>query len=592
MELFRFHTPTPGCGADEETSLRQVLIHGLSRSLKASEKRALERIGKRKISPEQVVSLELARELARVSREVAAQVGVLIDRRGRVTHVILGDSHQIHIPDLGRYRAGAGRFRGLRLVHTHLKGEALSADDLNDLALLRLDLVAVLHAKEDGELGAVEVAHLAPLEETASDAPEAEVDPFVRLHAKDLTRLDFDALETVQAIEAELARRLRGRAGRRQRERALVIGVDPDEDRFEETLELVRSADVEIASTIIQRRRRPHPRTVVGPGKISDIVLEGMRQGAEVAIFDVDLKPAQAKAFEKESGIRPIDRTQLILDVFAQRAKSRDGKLQVELAQLKYALPRLAGQSDALSRLGGGIGSRGPGETVLEVSRRRIRDRITALEKKIDALSKQRDLMRSRRRSTGIPVWSIVGYTNAGKSTLLNALTQSDVEAADKLFMTLDPTSRRLRFPREGEVVITDTVGFLADLPDDLKTAFRATLEELEDATLLLHVVDASDPQLDEKKDAVEALLEDLELEQIPTLLVLNKCDLLSDEQAKALERRFGGLAVSATKRLHLEELIRVADQRLGAVHSLLPEDAEVELPAGGATLAEEGAVH
>ena len=566
------------------------MIHGLSRSLKASEKRALERIGNRKISPEQVVGLDLAREMARVSRELAAQVGVLIDRRGRVTHVILGDSHQIHIPDLGRYRAGVGRFRGLRLVHTHLKGEPLSPDDLNDLALLRLDLVAVLQAEQDGELGAVEIAHLAPMEETASDAPEAEVDPFVRVRAKDLTRLDFDALETVLAIETELARRLRGQAGRSQRERALVIGVDPDEDRFEETLELVRSADVEIASTIIQRRRHPHPRTVVGPGKISDIVLEGMRQGAEVAIFDVDLKPAQAKAFEKESGIRPIDRTQLILDVFAQRAKSRDGKLQVELAQLKYALPRLAGQSDALSRLGGGIGSRGPGETVLEVSRRRIRDRITALEKKIDALSRQRDLRRSRRRNTGIPVLSIVGYTNAGKSTLLNALTQSDVEAADKLFMTLDPTSRRLRFPREGEVVITDTVGFLADLPDDLKTAFRATLEELEDATLLLHVVDASDPQLDEKKDAVEALLEDLELEQIPTLLVLNKCDLLSSEQARALERRFGGLAVSATKRLHLEELIRVADQRLGAVHSLLPEEPEVELPSGGATLAEEGA--
>lgn len=563
------------------------MIHGLSRSLKASQKRALERLGRRKILPAEVVGLDLAREMARVSRELAAQVGVLIDRRGRVTHVILGDSHQIHIPDLGRYRAGAGRFRGLRLVHTHLKGEPLSADDLNDLALLRLDLVAVLQAEDDGELGAVEVAHLAPLEETASEAPEAEVDPFVRIQAKDLTRLQFDALETVQAIEAELARRLRGRAGRRQQERALVIGVDPDEERFEETLELVRSADVEIASTIIQRRRRPHPRTVVGPGKISDIVLEGMRQGAEVAIFDVDLKPAQAKAFEKESGIRPIDRTQLILDVFAQRAKSRDGKLQVELAQLKYALPRLAGQSDALSRLGGGIGSRGPGETVLEVSRRRIRDRIVALEKKIDALSKQRDLRRSRRRNTGIPVLSIVGYTNAGKSTLLNALTQSDVEAADKLFMTLDPTSRRLRFPREGEVVITDTVGFLADLPDDLKTAFRATLEELEDATLLLHVVDASDPQLDEKKDAVEALLADLELEQIPTLLVLNKCDLLSVEQAKALEKRFGGLAVSATKRLHLEELIRLADRRLGAVHSLLPEDQDVELPSGGATLAE-----
>ncbi len=541
------------------------MIHGVSQSLKSSQKRSLERLAKRKVLPEQVVSLDLAREMARLSRELGAQVGVLIDRRGVVSHTIIGSSHELEIPELGRVRAGSARFRGLRLVHTHLRGEPLSKDDLNDLALLRLDLVAVVQALGDGDAGAVELAHLAPIEDTASDAPEVAFDPFVHVHARDLQRLDFHFLENIQALEAELARRLRGRAGKRQRERALVIGVHPDEERFAETLELVRSADVEVAATILQRRSRVNPRTVVGAGKISDIVLEGMRQGAEVAIFDIDLKPAQAKAFEKLSELKTIDRTQLILDVFAQRAKSGDGKLQVELAQLRYSLPRLVGQSDALSRLGGGIGTRGPGETVLEISRRRIRDRIGSLEKKIDQLSTQRDLRRRRRRDSGIPVLSIIGYTNAGKSTLLNALTNSKVEAADKMFMTLDPTSRRLRFPREGEVVITDTVGFLADLPRDLKAAFRATLEELEDATLLLHVVDCADPKLDEKLTAVEAILEELELNEIPTLIVLNKCDLLPEHEVAGLVRRFNAVAVSAVKRVGFKELIARAEAVLGA---------------------------
>ncbi len=541
------------------------MIHGQSHALRPAQKKALEKLAKRKVAQDEVIGLDLAREMCAVSRELGSQVGLLIDRRGAVTHVILGDSHQLEIPELGRVRAGVGRIRGLRLVHTHLREEPLSKDDLNDLALLRLDLVAVVQAEPNGSAGSIELAHLAPLEETAEAAPEVAVDPFVHVRARDVQSLDFDFLETVQALEAELTRRLRGRAGKRQRERALVIGVHPDEDRFAETLELVRSADVEIAAVVIQRRGRVNPRTVVGKGKISDIVLEAMRQGAEIVIFDIDLKPAQAKAFEAASGLNSIDRTQLILDVFAQRARSADGKLQVELAQLRYALPRLVGQSDALSRLGGGIGSRGPGETVLEVNRRRIRDRVVTLERKIDALSQQRDLRRRRRRDSGIPVLSIIGYTNAGKSTLLNALTQSDVEVADRMFMTLDPTSRRLRFPSEGEVVITDTVGFMADLPEDLKTAFRATLEELEDADLLLHVVDASDPRMEEKLASVNAILADLELERIPMLVVLNKCDLVEESTALALAKRLEAVPVSAYRKTGFERLISTAEARLGA---------------------------
>ncbi len=321
---------------------------------------------------------------------------------------------------------------------------------------------------------------------------------------------------------------------------------------------------------------------MVGRGKLTDLVLESMRRRAEVAVFDIDLKPAQARAFEDATGLKAVDRTQLILDIFAQRARSRDGKLQVELAQLKYSLPRLTEKDAGLSRLAGGIGGRGPGETVMEIGRRRLRDRIRALEKQIEQLSKQRDQRRRRRRDSQLPVLSIVGYTNAGKSTLLNAMTSSEVEAADQLFMTLDPTSRRLRFPREGEVIITDTVGFLSELPKDLVTAFRATLEELADADLLLHVVDVADERLDEKKEAVEKLLEELDLSEIPRLLVLNKADLLDEDQVAALAERHSGVALSAAKKVGLRRLIHAAEEALAVGRPLMNDYSVGTEEAGG----------
>jgi len=508
-----------------------------------------------------VVSPELARHLTETSRRLNRQVGVLLGRDGTVRNVIVGDAHSLTLPDVGRLRGGVGRFRGLRLVHTHLKGEPLTRDDLNDLALLRLDLVAAIEVLPTGLPGRVELAHLAPLTPGPADGHDGE--PFERIHAADVHQIRFDVEATLKALEEEFAR-VTGDAGETQQERALVVGIVPADEHFEEMLELVRSAGVAIAGTVRQKRQQVHPRTVVGRGKLQEIVLEAMRGRATVAIFDIDLKPAQARAFEDATGLKAIDRTQLILDVFAQRAKSRDGKLQVELAQLKYALPRLTEKDAGLSRLTGGIGGRGPGETVIEIGRRRIRDRIRALEKQVEGLSRQRDLRRRRRRDEGVPVLSIIGYTNAGKSTLLNAMTGSEVEAADKLFMTLDPTSRRLRFPREGEVVITDTVGFIADLPPDLVAAFRATLEELADADLLLHVVDAADPRLEPKLEAVERILEQLHLADIPRLVVLNKSDLLEPHEADALARRFGGVAVSAAKRRGLGDLIHAAEERLG----------------------------
>ncbi|MEE2775195.1 MAG: GTPase HflX, partial [Acidobacteriota bacterium] len=467
--------------------------------------------------------------------------------------------------EIGRLRGGTGRFRGLRLVHPHLRGASLSADDLNDLALLRLDLVGVLQAEEDGLAGAIEVATLDPAVIAAEAGEESgERELFVRTSARRVQELDLNFDLTIRALETELARRTRRGIGAAKGDRVLVLGVAPDETTFAEALELVRSTDAVVAGELRQRRRRLHPRTVVGKGKLTEIVLEAMRRDSEVVVFDVDLKPAQARGFEDATGLRTVDRTQLILDVFAQRARSRDGKLQVELAQLQYSLPRLTEKDAGLSRLTGGIGGRGPGETVLEISRRRIRDRVRKLSREIDRLSQQRDLRRSRRRRGRVPALSLIGYTNAGKSSLLNALTDSEVVAADKLFMTLDPTSRRLRFPREGEVVITDTVGFIADLPPDLVTAFRATLEELADADLLLHVADAADPELGRKLGAVNALLETLELAEIPRLLILNKADLVDPAGLAYLAQHHEGLAVSATRGDGLPVLIRTAEARLG----------------------------
>ncbi|MEM9291263.1 MAG: GTPase HflX [Acidobacteriota bacterium] len=577
-------------------------IEGHLKGLKTSERRALERTFRRRVAADQVVSPELARHLTELSLAIGRQVGVLLTRDGEVRNVVVGDAHQLTVPDVGRLRGGVGRFRGLRWVHTHLRGEPLTQDDLNDLILLRLDLVAMIEVRSDGLPGRVELAHLAPLTSPNLDAEDAaqnwasgaeaieeqpstndSEEPFQRVESPDIHRLDFDFLATMRALEAEM-RRVVGGSERTGQERALVIGLRSEEAHFSETLELVRSAGVVAAGTLRSKAGKVHPRTVLGRGKLQQTVLESMRRGATVAIFDIDLKPAQARAFEDATGLKAIDRTQLILDVFAQRARSGDGKLQVELAQLKYSLPRLTRKDAGLSRLAGGIGGRGPGETLLEIGRRRIRDRIRKLERQTQRLSRQRDVRRRRRSRRGLPVLSIVGYTNAGKSTLLNAMTASEVAAANRLFMTLDPTSRRLRFPREGEVIITDTVGFLSELPRDLVAAFRATLEELGDADLLLHVLDAADPRLDEKRRAVESLLEELELGHLPRLRVLNKIDLVDSSRVSEMARQLDAVAVSAVERQGLGRLLQVAEGRLRKAPSLEDEgmrDRPDEAPFG-----------
>ncbi len=536
-------------------------VHGNTLGLKQSQLHALRRTYRRRVDAGEVISPELARHLTEVSRETNRQVGVLLDRKGDVQWVVVGDAGKLTLPDVGRARAGSHRLRGLRLVHTHLRGEPLSRDDHTDLALLRLDSVTALEVKEDGLPGRVHLAHLLP-ENPQGALWKDEIAPSVH-------DLDYDAVEGPLGLEEEFARAsaMRRTGGR---ERAILVGVGGKgkgradaESSLAELRELARTAGVEVIDASVQMRRDPDPRTLIGKGKLEDILLRSMQLMADLIIFDADLSPSQAIHIADATALKILDRTQLILDIFAQRAQSADGKLQVELAQLEYLYPRLVGRDDSLSRLAGGIGGRGPGETKLEIDRRRVRDRITQLKRRTEALSTDRQVRRKRRNERGLPVISIVGYTNAGKSTLLNALTDSEVLAEDKLFATLDPTSRRLRFPRDREVIITDTVGFIRDLPEDLIAAFRATLEELDDADLLLHVADAADPSLDAHVAAVEKILGALGLSETPRLLVLNKVDRLPPGEGAAIAAARGGVAISAATRAGLPELLHRCDRIL-----------------------------
>ncbi|MGZ3457364.1 MAG: GTPase HflX [Archangium sp.] len=544
-------------------------IYGNTLGLKASEQSRLRNTYRRRISPHEIVSPELARHLTELSRETNRQVGVLLNRKGEIEYVVVGNAHKLELPDIGRARAGQVRLRGLRLVHTHLKSEPLTKDDLTDLALLRLDLVAAVGVADNGLPGVLHYAHLVP-ENGTGDFWRVSTLPTVHDGQPDV-------LDTLEALEEELNRKAAARTVS-GRDKALLVAVCLDGNRahaeasLAELKELARTAGVEVLDSVLQMRREPDPRYLIGRGKLEDLNLRSMQAMADVLIFDKDLTPSQGRHISEATSLKVIDRTQLILDIFAQRAQSAEGKLQVELAQLKYRLPRLVQSDTSLSRLAGGIGGRGPGETKLEIDRRRARDRINHLEKRIDALSREREVRRSQRNRRELPVISIVGYTNAGKSTLLNAITGSAVLAENKLFATLDPTSRRLRFPQEREVIITDTVGFIRDLPKDLVAAFRATLEELYDADLLLHVVDASDPARDEQVEAVENILDSLELMHKPRLMVWNKADLLSPEEVESLLRTRGGVAISAASREGLSALLAKADTTLfaeGASHNL-----------------------
>ncbi|MDR3176104.1 MAG: GTPase HflX [Desulfovibrio sp.] len=517
-------------------------------------------------------SPEQARELSRLSRQSGRQIGLLIDRQGHPRMVLVGDAARILIPQLARAREGADRLRGLRFLHTHLNADLLSQEDLMDLLFLRLDAMAVLCVDEKGEPVRLQRAHLLP--------PNPGNAPYRLYPPTPWDQTDADFVAEALAIEAELARDFMeiGAFARRKRKgpprgsakkgtnlaaaghapwsgrpgdicpeddapdagpenRAILVSVSTKsgeemESGLRELAELARSARVQVTGTLVQRVGRINPRFILGKGKLADLEVQALRSNAGLIIFDAELTPAQLGNLTEITERRVLDRTQLILDIFAQRARSRTGKLQVELAQLQYMLPRLIGKSGALDRLAGGIGGRGPGESKLETDRRRLRERVTGIKAALKTLRRQRAHARARRAKNSLPVVALVGYTNAGKSTLLNALTGASIETENRLFATLDPTARRLRFPEEREVVLTDTVGFMRSLPRELTEAFQATLEELEEAELLLHVLDASHPELEMQLAAVEEILERLDLDKTPRLLALNKIDAFAEKDA------------------------------------------------------------
>jgi GTPase len=536
------------------------VVFGSVRGLKPSQRTRLERLSLKRIPADRVVTQEVSRRLTELSFEINRQIGILVDRKGNIRRVLVGDARSILIPKLEGWRIGAGRLRGLRFIHTHLKDEALSQEDLTDLALLRLDLIASVGMDANGLPTLVRIAHLLP------DNPSGNIWQLVDPCPPSLLDLDFVAF--VRSLEDEINRSLGARAVASGKERSYLVARAigkpwETEDSLNEWIELARSCGVEVVGTAIQHRKAVDPRFVVGKGKLKEIVIDALQKGAGLLVFDTELSPTQVKAIGDFTELKVIDRSQLILDIFAQRAKSSEGKIQVELAQLKYALPRLAEKDDALSRLTGGIGGRGPGETKLEVDRRRIHSRIVFLEKQIRQLSRQRSLRRQLRNRRSVPVISIVGYTNAGKSTLLNNLTKSDIIAEDKLFATLDPSSRRLRFPRDIEVIITDTVGFLQDLPETLVAAFAATLDELADADLLLHVIDCSNPVFETQMQAVEKLLDKLNLGDIPIIRVFNKTDLVPLETVMNICDTHEGIAVSAINSKTFPPLIKKMEDEI-----------------------------
>jgi GTP-binding protein HflX len=529
-------------------------IFGNIGGLKANQIRRIENLYRRRLPPQFLVTFELASDISKLSHEIRRQIGLLINRQGKIAFVIVGNFQGIVIPDTSEYRTAPGRLKGLRCIHTHLNNEPLTRDDLTDLALLRLDIMAAITMTKEGYLHQVHVGHILPNSSAGK--------PFQIFKPLKPNELDIGCLDLIHSLEAELAHVKSLYEANTGKERALLVSVtttskQPAMDSLEELEELADSSGIEIVGTVLQQRRNVDSKFLMGPGKLQDLIILALQKGATLIIFDQELNPAQIRAITNQIDLKIIDRTQLILDIFAQRAQTKEGKLQVEHAQLKYLLPRLVTKNTAMSRLTGGIGGRGPGETKLEINRRRVYDRITQLENGLSLVRKHRKQQKAKRNKRGLSVISIIGYTNAGKSTLLNTLTKSNVHTESRLFATLDPSSRRLKFPKDIEVIITDTVGFIKNLPKDLMVAFRATLEELDSANLLLHVIDISNPRFEDQVKSVDRILADLNLHNISLIRVLNKKDLVDEETVNRLSRTLGGTAISAKVGSTLMPLIK-----------------------------------
>ncbi|MDD2498883.1 MAG: GTPase HflX [Desulfitobacteriaceae bacterium] len=526
------------------------------------------------IDREMIISRDLAFELAAVTASTNKEVAVYINRRGRVVHVAVGNDYTVPLEELN-LRRGQKRLSGLRCIHTHPGGDGtLSSVDLAALEMMRFDCMAALGVKKDGTVSSIEAAFL--------EFNEGIVEKYYFSSLTEVEQFHFPS--RVEEYESNVGS-LYHQTDEKTVEKAILIGIDSDknsekaEESIDELERLALSAGLVVLAKELQKRNRPDASLYIGRGKAGEIQLIAQTKQADVVVCDDELSPAQQKNLEDIIGIKTIDRTMLILDIFAQRAKSNEGKLQVELAQLKYLLPRLTGQGMVLSRLGGGIGTRGPGETKLEVDRRRIRKRITDLERRLEMVKKARALHRKSWLDKEWPVVALVGYTNAGKSTLMNCLTGAAVLVEDKLFATLDPTTRMLKLPDSRPALLSDTVGFVRKLPHHLVAAFRATLEETVEAAVLLHVIDGSSPQAEEQAQAVHQVLKSLGAGEKPVLTVINKIDLIeNDAVLSRLLRKFQpAVAVSAEKNIGMDNLLQKIQEilpgELELVHVFLPFD-------------------
>lgn len=529
------------------------MIHGELKNIKKSVLESLEGLYELAVPAGQLVTREIAELMLAVTAELQREVAVYINRQGKVLQVSVGDNATVDLPEI-KQRKSENRLSGVRCVHTHPSSDTrLSAPDLSSLRSMRFDVMAAIGMKDGRIYGS-----MAFLSGELTESGGYVVHGTKELPIGDLNR--YNLMQLVTAINKELGRNQLKETEKRQ-ERAILAGVDYNasaggwsiEDSLTELKGLAETAGAQVAGKVIQRKAKPDNAFFLGRGKVDEIGMLAQNVEADLLIVDDEISPSQQRNLEMSTGLRVVDRTALILDIFAQRARSAAGKLQVELAQLRYNLPRLGGQGLVLSRQGGGIGTRGPGETKLEMDRRRIHGRIHDLEERIAKLKNQRQLHRTQRKNSRIPTAVLVGYTNAGKSTLLNALAAGDeVLAEDKLFATLDPTTRLVELDEKQELLLTDTVGFIQKLPHTLVSAFQATLEETVEADLLLHVVDASDANYELQIKAVMEVLREIGAQDKPSMFVFNKADKLPEAErdneyvaARMLQGR-DGVVISA----------------------------------------------
>ena len=519
------------------------------------------------IPQDQLLTEELAETLRSISSALNREIAVLISRSGKIESVTVGSSADIH-PENLEVRRGQGRLSGIRCLHTHpFTVSDLSKADISALKNMRLDALAAIGWRDDSTPSMVSFGLITDSLEDDQLVTET-FGPYV---LKEAVSINFTNL--LNTLEKILAQKVNGHSMAAVEEKAVLMSLDwqqnelkwTAEDSIEELALLAKTAGATVVGQFIQKKAKPDPATFIGTGKVKELATFIQNNDIDLCIFDEELSPAQNRNLEEALGSRVLDRTALILDIFAGRANSNEGKLQVELAQLKYALPRVMGQGAVLSRLGGGIGTRGPGETKLEVDRRKIRERISFLEGQIEKLRSVRVLHRTKRQKNNIPQVALVGYTNAGKSTLLNTLTNADAYVMDQLFATLDTTTRGLTLPDKQEVILTDTVGFIQRLPHQLVAAFKSTLEEVTEADLLLHVVDISHELYQEQAAAVYDVLAELGVQDKPIITVYNKIDKLENdnERMRNLSSQENTVFISCQKRLGLEKLLQLISSNL-----------------------------